>query len=244
VGREDDRAPDGADRGEDGVPVLEVERGRRLVEKQRGGPLRERTGEHHAPPLAARELRDRPPPERGDAHRRERRVHGREVLDALAEEPLGVRVPPARDDFLHGERELPVLLLRQERDPPRDLVARHRARGPHVPPLRLDDPAERPQERRLPAAVRPDQRDVLAGRDEQVDAVERRVLAVPHRDPVQLKGVHGSSRRAARPTAADEAPGSGGRGRPRRRPGRRAPRGSSGALATPRRRPRGRGRFR
>ena len=53
-------------------PVAEVQARRRLVEDQQRRLLRERAGDHHELPLAARDLGDGPRGERADAERCER----------------------------------------------------------------------------------------------------------------------------------------------------------------------------
>jgi hypothetical protein len=73
------------------------------------------------------------------------------------------RAPFEQSRLLEGD----AVVLVQPRAPGRLAVDEHRALG------RLDEVGDDPQQRRLPAAGRPDQRDELAGADGEVDAGER-----------------------------------------------------------------------
>ena len=73
----------------------------------------------------------------------------------------------------------------------RAIVARSSPRSgiagdPHLAAARRDQPGDDPEQGRLAGAVRPDQRDALAGRDRQVDAGDDGPAAVGDRDVVEL----------------------------------------------------------
>ena len=105
-------------------------------------------------------------------------------------QPVGQPVDPGRTDA--GERGVqpPVVgarrgepeIVRERSGEDVDLL-RHERGGrsrmlladPHAAARRLEHARDDPRERRLPGAARPDDRDVLAGRDVEVHVVEHRV---------------------------------------------------------------------
>ena len=100
--------------------------------------------------------------------------------------------PACRDHLPYRRRRVAAKLgaLREvaERAPPREAVGgltEERGR----PLRRAFEPEDDPDERRLPAAVRPGDRHELAFADTQVDVLERTVaLPVVERDPCELDG--------------------------------------------------------
>ena len=202
VRRQHDGAAQRRERAQHRVPVLEVERGRRFVEQQHGRLLRERAPEHRAPALAARQRRDRPRAQLGHADRAQRPLDRGVVLGAVAVERGRARVAPAAHEVLDRERELPVLLLRQERDAAGDRAPVEPLERRHLALVGLEDAGQNPQQRRLAAAVRADQRHPFPFDDAQVDAAQGDVRAVADGHPAHLEVSHGSSPPAARPPRA------------------------------------------
>ena len=148
-----------------------VERAERLVQEQHLGLHRERAGQRHPLALAARELR-------GVAVRERLQLDELEQL-VDARSNLGLR------PLAHGQPEADVVpdghvlerrvVLEDEADPA--LLRRERgrvlARDHDLAGVRLLEPGDHAQERRLAAAARPEQRRQRARLDHERDVVER-----------------------------------------------------------------------
>ena len=155
------------ERGLERLARLEVEVVRRLVEDEevraRGDDVRER----EPAPLAAGEDRDRllvlVPAGEEEAAEQRLRLRPREVRRALRRLEHGV--PLVELD----------LLLREVAD--RDAVAE-----PHAPAVRLALVEQRLEQRRLPRAVRADERDVLAALERERRLAQQLALADLHRE--------------------------------------------------------------
>ena len=161
---------------QDVLLMTDVERGRRLVEQQHGGLLRERPGDDHALAFTAGERIDgarRELPELEGVERGARGVDVRPadrpedpVMGRAAEEHVVEHPHPGRDD---GR-------LRDDRDGARPIAITHLLDGrPHHPDrtgLRRQHPGQRPQQRGLPRAVRPEDAHPFVRRDRQRHAVE------------------------------------------------------------------------
>src|SRR5688500_19003794 len=142
--------------------VLEVERGRWLVEEETFGLLRERARERDELALAARQLGHGARFEVRGVEARERLARRFEVARRLEAEALRVRAAARQHDFERGEgedgrdglrhvghaaRARPRLDARERLAAEQDLAAR-----------RLEQAGEQPDERRLARAVRADER--------------------------------------------------------------------------------------
>ena len=163
--------------------VGDVEEGRRLVEQQDVGLLRERHRDPHALALAARELVDRPIGEVGDAGRVERGGDGLVVVRApAAEQPL-VRMPPAPDEVGDDDALGRDRALRQQPEDARDLLGRaavQRARR-RARPARLRGASRRASARSsvdLPHPFAPTIAVILPGHEREVEPVDDGAVAV------------------------------------------------------------------
>ena len=193
VGREDDGAAargDAVDDLPDAPPLARVERGGGLVEEEHVGPPEQRDRDVEPLQAADREPARRPvrllEPDRPEQVPR-LHLRLRETLEAGEE----LEVLP--------RGEVPV-----ERGPLRRPARRARGAADLDPPLaRAQRPREDAEQRRLPRAVRPDEREHLAGRDLDVGRLERNARAVAPRDPVrreQERAVAGDGHGAQPPT--------------------------------------------
>ena len=138
-----------------------VEPLRRLVEHQELRPAHQRLRQQRPLELPARERRELPPPELGDAHPLQR-------LRPLP--PRRRRRAPRKRATVIGSVAVDRELLRHVADP----EARRAHDPPRVRPLGADQQA---QQRALARAVRPDHGDDLARLERQVDAGEHPVPA-------------------------------------------------------------------
>ena len=109
------------------------------------------------------------------------------LLNAVVLAWLAANLPRTRlreGDVVHGP--LPGQHGRPLRDQPEQAgppsLGRRGAADPHVAGRRRYQVGNDPQQRRLAAAGRPDERDELAGRDLEVNGVEREVAAEAARD--------------------------------------------------------------
>src|SRR4051812_11010209 len=173
MGGEDDGHAGRAERAHEAphvLPELDVDAGRRLVEEQDLRLVGQRLGDHHPALHAAGQRHDLAVllvPERQVLQHLldERRV------GALAEQPAAEA--DGRPDRLEGVgREL----LRHEADlRPRGPVVRHDVVpvGQNGAARRVDDAADDADQRRLPGAVRAEQREDLARIDSEIDALQR-----------------------------------------------------------------------
>ena len=168
---EQHRSGEGFERRFERLARFEVEVVRRLVEHEEVRARRDDVGEREAPALAAGQHRD-----------------GLLVLvpageEEAAEQRLRLRALEARRPLRRLEHGVPLVEL--------DLLLREVADLDGVPDanaalfgLALAD--ERAQERRLPCAVRADERDVLAALERERRVVQQLALADPQRDVVRL----------------------------------------------------------
>jgi hypothetical protein len=173
-----------ADEVEEFDLVAQVEIGGRLVEQQHTGFLGEATGEPHPLQLTAGQVVGAPLGEVRHTGQRERTVdRGRRVRIGPAE-AAPVRVAAELDDVPHGQSAGRGAALGQQGDVARELTGTQgEAVGVAVDPERGVaaplQPGDRPQERRLAAAVGADQHGHLAGPERDrgvvydVDAVVR-----------------------------------------------------------------------
>ena len=145
----------------------------------------------------------RPVREVGDLHLRQRLVAGLDLVRGQAE----LERPERHVIQDGGAEELDVGILEDEADlamePERVLAGRDRGDVPAQrahPRRRADDPVEELEERGLAAAVRPEQADLLAAVDVQVDPVEGDMLVrVDVADAAQVEdGLDGRRRRGRR----------------------------------------------
>ena len=175
------------DEGQPGLPTEQVEELQRLLlmpDVERGGGLveeddlrflRERAGDHHTLFLAARE---RPEPALAVPHEVEpgERSGGRlPVVPALLGERAEVRRAAEQHVLAHRHPRRGRGLLRNHRQETRELPPRQLHRLATSDPDRAregNEAGDRSQERRLPGAVRPDERQPLPVRDGSVDAVD------------------------------------------------------------------------
>ena len=180
-----------------------VEAGGRLVEQQQPRRAQQRPGDAEALAHAVRVAADAVAGAVGQVDRVERAVDARRrrrrrrsaATSSRFLRPRQVRVEPrcldeAGDAVERGGTEL-------QRVPSEQPGA---ARG------RADQPEQHPQRRRLAGAVRPEEPVDVAGRDHQVDVVDRAQLAVDLREAARLdrQGVrhHATRSRAAASMAA------------------------------------------
>ena len=171
-----------ADQVEDVDLVGEVEVGRRLVEQQQVGALRERHRDPGALPLAAGERVDRPVGEVGHVRPGQRLGDDRLVVPRPLPQPALVRVPAAGDQVGDGEPLRGDRRLRQQAEHLGDLAGRRPGdRLPveqHLAARRPQQPAQGAQQRRLAAAVGPDDRGERALGQLQVEVVDDDAVVV------------------------------------------------------------------
>ena len=123
--------------------VGEVEVGRRLVEQQQVGLLRQGHGDPDPLALAAAHVLDAPVGQLGRARRGERVRHGLVVGGAPVPEPALVRVAAAADEVGHRDALGRDGGLRQQAEHPRDLLARRVVHALAVEQHRAADRARR-----------------------------------------------------------------------------------------------------
>ena len=150
----------------------------RLVEDEDRRRLRDRERDEDELPLAQRQLAGVAAAQVADADPLDRARDGGAVGGADAAERGLVRQPAERDDLLDAHRERQRRELGDDRDRARDgpAVEPTERGAPPAAPARApasSEPGQRPQQRRLAGAVRPDERDPLAGADDRSTSVER-----------------------------------------------------------------------
>ena len=154
---------------------LRVERAERLVEQQHPRLDRERAGERHALALAARELVGIAGGEAAELHEVEQLAHP--VADLAFRRPRRPRPHPQPEGDVLEDRHVAEqrVVLEDEADVPALRAAawsRPRRRGSTAPCVGHLEAGDDAQQRRLAGAGRAEQRDQLAGRHGEVDAVE------------------------------------------------------------------------
>ena len=105
--------------------VAEVQRGGRLVEQHHVGGLRQRARDDDALLLAAAQRGERAALEGKRARRRQRLARDGDVRGPSSANGPEVRIAAHQRDFEHRVVEGETGFLRHDRDPPRDLGARH-----------------------------------------------------------------------------------------------------------------------
>ena len=156
-----------------------VDAGHRLVEQEQVGLRRQRAGEEHAPPLAARQAPDLRPQVALHADLGERVVDGAAVVAARPPDRPEAREAAHHHDVLDGDRERPVdvLGLRDVGDAPR-LAPGGRPEDLDPARPRGEQPGHQLEQRALAGAVGADDREQAAGLDGDRDVLERGPLAV------------------------------------------------------------------
>ena len=153
-----------------------VERGHRLVEQQQAGPGRQRAGKGDALPLAAAERIRLAPGEAFESHELQQLRHARadaglgRPLPAQAESDV-VRHRHVREQGVGLERRVHGPAVRRQ---VRDVLPVER----DAPGARLDEAAQRAQQRGLAAAGSAEQHEHLARADREVELLERHHRAV------------------------------------------------------------------
>ena len=163
--------------------MLYVEVRGRLVEQEQLRLLRQSARDHYALALAAGQLFDvavAQLPAIGPQHRR---AHGRDVAAALRLQQPQVRRPAHQRQLERGESLGQRRSLCDDRYPS---CQRRRRYGRHViavehdrTGVKLENAADRPEQRRLAAAIRSDEREQLATLRPQIDAVQHGMCPVP-----------------------------------------------------------------
>ena len=143
--------------------VGEVEEGRRLVEQQQVGVLGQRHRDPGPLPLAAGELVEGPVAQVAGVGHLQRGLDDLLVVGRPLAEPALVRVPAAADQVADQQAVGRDRALGEQREPTGDLAGRTRRRSASpssrtLPPARLEQPGQGAQQRRLAAAVGPDDR--------------------------------------------------------------------------------------
>ena len=154
-------APQRVDELEHELLAAEVERRRRLVEQQHRRLLRERAREDRALQLAAAVRAERPFGEGLELEAAQRLCRRLAVATPLAAEIRDVRRTAEEDVLRDRQRRRRLGLLRDAGDEASDRTPTEPARVPSVDvdlAFVLRETGERAQGRRLPGAVRPDQR--------------------------------------------------------------------------------------
>ncbi len=168
---------------------------RRFVEEEHLRVADERPGDDRPLLLPAREVLDLPVGEIGDLHRLERLLCPGMVFFVVAPWAAGDVAETAGEDHLpHGDRILEI-----ERPELRDVaeILSHRripaAEDPDLAAAGGEEPEDHPEERRLPAAVRPDDGVEIVRVDGEVHALKHGLAAQPDPDVVDLDhgGAHG-----------------------------------------------------
>ena len=178
--------------------VMDVEVGRRLVEEEELGLLRERLGQQNPLPLAAAEREDGAPGEAGEVDADQRRAGALAVLGGVGLQPAPVRRPPQEHEVLDAEVEGERERLADEGE-----AAGQRARlpRPDLPPPEHqtsvvgERPADGPQERGLAAAVGAEHAEPRPLGHVQPDAVQHRLP--PERDAQPFRNEDRQTRRGA-----------------------------------------------
>ena len=164
---------------------LGVNARRRLVEHEQLGLCREGLGDESALLLSAREPRKGSAGDCAEAHTGDRLVDLLPVLSSGSAKQADTWQPPGRDDLSHrgGSAHIELRPLGQVADrlAPGELD-RRLAEEQRLTGVRTLEAEDEPQQRRLPAAVGPRDRDELPSLDGQVDVGEHgRPLAVRER---------------------------------------------------------------
>ena len=162
---------------------LEVERAERLVQQQDARPVDERAGERDALLLPAGELPRLPPLGPGEPDDLEDLENASAHLVARHAPAL----EPERDVLEHVEVREEGVALEDRVD-----VALVRRQARHLPPAEVDDPfvrllepADHPERRRLAAARRAEQRVEAPVLDLERDVVDRNDVVEALRDPLE-----------------------------------------------------------
>ena len=160
--------------------MAHVEVGRRLVEQEQRGVLREGLRQRDPLLLAARQLRDRAAREAGHVDGRQRGVDAGAVVRPQALGPAEVGRAAEGDDLLGGEVDGQLGLLAHQGELagalPSGPVA-HRPAAQGQPPGVGNQTGDGAQERRLSRAVGADERDPLALADSERDPGQHRAPA-------------------------------------------------------------------
>ena len=177
--------------------VADVQVARRFVEEDRPGLLDERPGDHHPLALPAGEFADVTEREIPEVEGVERGNHL--LLVGSVHRPVQVG-PPPHQDGLEDRRPCPVPgRLRHVGHRLRDLPPMHRAKLPpierHRSPAGGEHPVDAPDQRRLPAPVRPHEPENLARADREGDPVKHPAVAVGKREAVYRDPGHQASLR-------------------------------------------------
>jgi hypothetical protein len=166
-----------------------VEARRRLVEEQELGLEGQRPCDQHALELSAGERADRPVGELPHLDRRQGALGGFAVGGGEGAADAAASEPSHPHHVAHADREVEVEAhaLGHVADPAARLLGL-RSEHAHEAPGRLEQPEHELHERGLAAPVRPEERQVVARLDAQVDALEHRQLAVGEPDVAELEG--------------------------------------------------------
>ena len=167
--------------------MADVERRSRLVEQDDPRLLRERTCDDDALLLAARERPETPSRVAEQVEPRRARGGGLAIPPPLLRERAEVRRAAEEHVLAHRHPGRRRGLLRDDGEQPRELrpYAAPAVSRPSssIEPENGDEARDRPQQRRLPRAVRPDERDPLALRDVEIDVVARPAARRAPRSP-------------------------------------------------------------
>jgi hypothetical protein len=138
--------------------VLEIEVGRRFVQEENSGLLRQRARDVNALPLAARKVFEQPIGEIENFHLAHRPRGDLDVPFAVKGPKSLMRIAPHHDDVAHTERYAERFDLRNARDRARTQFGVDLVGGAIVPEhasrLRLQSPRQESEQRAFARAVR------------------------------------------------------------------------------------------
>jgi len=178
--------------------MADVEMDRRLVEDDDRCRLGDGDRQEHQLPLAQRQLPGVAADEPSEADPIDRRGDDRPIGRSGATERILVREPAEGDDLLDPRGERQAGKLGDDGDPARDGISRQRSKrvatDPDLAGRRSQEARDQPQEGGLAGAVRPDDRDPLAGPDLEVDFMDDvgTAVAAAHAREVEDDVAHSS----------------------------------------------------
>src|SRR5487761_312525 len=180
------------------VGGTEVEIGEGLVQQKQLRPRHERMGDHDPLLLSARQVPDPSVGERGRSDRLEHLVHRGPADGGRPRDPEAVPVDTEGDEIPRTQRH-----VRLQRDLLRDIADLRIAPGapcagdPDVPPARIDQPEDHPEQRGLTGSIGSDQPGEFPRGEGEGHPVQYAVAAERDADALHLEHVVGSCNRGA-----------------------------------------------
>ena len=168
--------------------MAKVEARRRFVQQHHPRPLGQRASEYHPLPFAARQTFELAALEPRGFGLRHCIPRYSPVFASLQLEPSQVSVSPHQHS-LQGGKRMRRVLLGHERDAPRPFSGVHaldtRSSQAHTPRVRPEESGQRPKQRALAGAVRPDDAHQFARASLERDRPENLAVSKPQRHVVR-----------------------------------------------------------